>query len=78
MPLSDLYTDLRPFAASKQGRFVSLPCEEPSHAIMMLGAEIVRRFYAVVGETYPLYIEELKGMADGARISFDDVCCCFC
>ena len=38
------------------------------------GAEIVGRFYTAVDEAYPQYVEELKGMADGAKISFDDVC----
>ena len=38
------------------------------------GSSIYTRFYHTVATLYPQYLDELRGMADGANISFSKVC----
>ena len=38
------------------------------------GYEIVTNFYNTVNSIFPLYLEELRGIADGAHVNFTDVC----
>lgn len=37
------------------------------------GSALYRSFYHVVASTFPQYLDELRGMADGANITFSKV-----
>ena len=71
MAASDLHAVLLPFYATvvRQGLY------EASNVMpaMQEGQEIVETFYNTVESVFPLYLTELRGIADGAGVNFTEV-----